>query len=78
MFNFNTILKELREVPSDRMEDLYHFIHSLNPKNKKSESMRKKIMAFAGIFSDMSESDYADFKRETKQTRALLFDRKFE
>ena len=40
--------------------------------------MRKKIMAFAGIFSDMSESDYADFKRETKQTRALLFDRKFE
>lgn len=78
MFNFNTILRELREVPSDRMDDLYHFIHSLNPKNKKSDSQRKKIMAFAGIFSDMSEADYADFKRETSQTRMLLFDRKFE
>ena len=78
MFNFNTLLRELKDIPSNRLEELYQFVHSLNPKVKKSDTQRKKILAFAGIFSDLSKTDYADFKRETRRTRATLFDRKFE
>ena len=61
MFTFNNILKEIKEIPSNRLDELYEFVHSLNPKVKKSDTMRKKILAFAGIFSDMSDKDYADF-----------------
>ena len=78
MFTFNTILKEIKEIPSSRLDELYQFVHSLNPKIKKSDTQRKKILAFAGIFSDMSDKDYADFIEETKRTRATIFDRKFE
>lgn len=78
MFTFNNILKEIKEIPSNRLDELYEFVHSLNPKVKKSDTMRKKILAFAGIFSDMSDKDYADFMHETKHTRSNLFDRKFE
>jgi hypothetical protein len=78
MFTFNNILKEIKEIPSNRLDELYDFVHSLNPKVKKSDTMRKKILAFAGIFSDMSDNDYADFRHETKRARSNLFDRKFE
>jgi hypothetical protein len=72
---FNSILKELKNIPSDRLEELYQYIHSLNPKKKGSEQLRKKILTFAGAFSDMSKEDYKDFLKQTKRTRAKLFNR---
>jgi hypothetical protein len=78
IFTFNNIHKEIKELPTNRLNELYEFVHSLNPKVKKSDTMRKKILAFAGIFSDMSDKDYADFSREIKRTRSNLFDQKFE
>lgn len=78
MLTYNTIIKELKDVPVDRLEELYHFAHSLNPKVKKSASLRKKILSFGGSFSDMSTKDYSDFVKETKNTRAKLFDRNFD
>ncbi len=78
LFTFNTLLKEIKEIPSSRLDELYEFVHCLNPKIKKSDSQRKKILAFAGIFSDMNDKDYSDFVETTKRTRAALFDRKFE
>ena len=78
MFTFNNILKEIKDIPSNRLDELYEFVHSLNPKVKKSDTQRKKILAFADIFADMSEKDYSDFIAETKHTRSGLFDRKFK
>lgn len=72
---FNAILKELKDIPSDRLEELYQYIHSLNPKKKGSEQLRKKILAFAGAFSEMSKKDYKDFLKQTKKTRTKLFNR---
>ena len=72
---FNSILKELKDIPSDRLEELYQFIHSLNPKKKGSEQMRKKILTFAGSFRDMSNKDYNDYLKQTKKTRTKLFTR---
>jgi hypothetical protein len=75
MLTFSTILKELRNVPVDRLKDLYSIIHSLQPNTKKSETTSKKILSFAGSFDDMSENDYNDFLIQTKETRNDLFDR---
>ncbi len=75
MLTLNTILKELKSVPIDRLEDLYYIIHSFQTNAKKSDHISKKILSFAGSFSDMSEEDYNDFLQQTKDTRKDLFDR---
>lgn len=75
MLTLNTILKELKHVPVDRLEDLYSIIHSLRANAKKSDKAAKKILSFAGAFGDMSENDYQEFLKETRQTRNDLFDR---
>ncbi len=72
----NAILKEMRDIPVNRLEELYEYVHSLNPKTKKTENLRKKILSFGGAFSDMNEKDYSAFLNETKKTRTKLFDRK--
>ena len=63
----NTILKEMKDVPVNRLEELYQFVHSLTSKAKHKEGLRKKILSFGGAFSDMSDKDYADFLSHTKK-----------
>lgn len=75
MLTLNTIIKELKNVPVDRLEDIYSIIHSLRANTKKSDKTSKKILAFAGSFGDMTENDYEDFLQRTKQSRNDLFDR---
>ena len=72
---FKTILKEMRDIPAERLEELYQFVNSLTPTNKQTEALRKKIMSFGGAFSDMNKKQYADFVNHTKKTRTKLFDR---
>jgi len=75
MATINTILKELKEVPINRLEELYQFVHALTPKGKHNAAVQKKILSFAGSFSDMSDTDYADFINQTKKARAETFTR---
>jgi hypothetical protein len=75
MPTINAILKELKNVPVDKLEDLYSIIHSLQANQKKIDARNEKILSYAGSFADMSKSDYNDFVKETKQTRDELFDR---
>jgi hypothetical protein len=75
MLTINTIVKEMKDVPVDKLEELYQFVHSLTSKTKTTENLRKKILSFGGAFSDMSIEDYSGFVNQTKETRAKLFDR---
>lgn len=75
MLTLNTILKELKDVPVNRLEELYQFVQSLTPTAKQKESLRKKVLSFGGAFSDMSKKDYTDFLNQTKKARARLLDR---
>ena len=81
MPTLNAILKEIRDVPVNRLEELYQFVHSLTPKTRQSRNaagLRKKILSFGGAFSDMSSKDYSDFLNQTKKTRTKLFDRNID
>lgn len=78
MSTLNTILKEIRDIPVNRLEELYQYVHSLTPKTKQTESLRKKILSFGGAFSDMSDKDYSDFLNQTKKARPQLFDRNID
>ena len=74
----NAILKEMKDVPVNRLEDLYQFVHSLTPASKQTDTLRKKVLSFGGAFSDMSTKDYNDFVSQTKKTRTKMFDRKID
>lgn len=76
MSTLNSILREVKDVPNDRLEELSQFIHALVPKSKRPGNIRRKILSFGGAFSDMTEKDYSDFVRHTKSARSKLFDRK--
>ncbi len=75
MPTLNAILRELKEVPVNRLEELYQFVHSLTPAPKRTETLRKKTLSFGGAFRDMSNKDYKEFLHQTKKLRASLFDR---
>jgi len=78
MLTLNAIIKEMKDVPVNRLEELYQFIHSMTPTTKRSESLRKKIFSFGGAFSDLSSEDYSDFINQNKKTRTELFDRNID
>ena len=78
MHSLNTILKEIKDVPVNRLEEVYQFVRSLIIKKKPTESVRNKILSFGGAFSDMSTKDYADYLNQTKKTREKFFERNIE
>lgn len=78
MLTLNTILKEMKDVPVNRLEELHQFVQSLTLTKRQTEILRKKILSFAGAFSDMSKKDYTDFVHQTKKSRKKLFDRRID
>lgn len=78
MSTLEAILKEMKDVPVNRLDELYQFIHSMTTSVNHSEKLKKRIISFGGAFSDMSVKDYAEFLDRTKRTRTDLFDRKFD
>ena len=75
MTTINTILKELKNVPVSKLDDIYAVIRSIKSNAKKAAATRRQILAFAGCFNDLSINDYNDFLEETKRIRSNLFDR---
>ena len=68
----------MKDVPVNRLEELYQLVHSMSLSTKHKESLRKKIISYGGSFNDMSNKDYSDFLEKTKNTRTKLFDRSIE
>ena len=78
MLTVNNILKEIKDIPEDRLEEAYQLLRSLTHTAKPSKQQHKKIMSFAGAFADLSANDYKDYILYTRNTRAKLFDRNIE
>jgi hypothetical protein len=78
MLTYKTILDEIKDVPINKLEELHTYIHTIKSKEKKSYAMRKKILSFSNTFSDMSDADFKQFTKHTKDTRTSLFDRKIK
>lgn len=78
MLTVNTILKEIKEVPVNRLEELYQFVHSLIPKAASQDNLRKKILSYGGAFKDMPDKEYSDFQKHIKDVRENSFDRNIE
>jgi hypothetical protein len=78
MLTYKTILEEIKDVPVNKLEELHSYIHTLTSKEKKSNALRKKILSFSETFSNMSEVEFKEFTKKTKEMRSSLFDRKIK
>lgn len=78
MLTVNNILKEIKDIPVNRLEEAYQLVQSLTPTIKSSKQQQKKILSFGGSFKDLSAKDYKEYIDYTKNTRAKLFDRSVE
>lgn len=78
MLTINTIIKEIKDVPVNRLEELYQYIKSLTIKSKPSKTDQEKILSFGGAFKEMSDQSYKEFLDHTKETRNNLFGRNID
>jgi hypothetical protein len=76
MLTLNNIINEIKDVPLNRLEEVFQLIQSFTPKNKINESKIKEILSFGGSLSELSEADYLDYLNHIKENRSKLFDRK--
>ena len=75
MLTLNKLYEELKEVPVDKLEELYLIIQAYSSKYKMDRTNAHKILTFAGCFNEMSQQDFDEFVQETKKTRQELFNR---
>ena len=78
MLTINTILRDIKNIPINRLDEVYQFVHSLAIDAKQNDVRRKKILSFGGAFSNMSDEDYNDFRSHTTEARTSLFNRNVE
>ncbi len=75
MLTINNILKEIKNVPVNRLNEVYQFVHSLTTETHIKEKKKQKILSYAGLFSDMNKKEYSDFLHQIKKNRKTLFTR---
>jgi len=78
MLTLNAIISEIKDVPVDRLEELYQFVQSISLRNKKTERNSRKILSFGGAFNEMSDFEYEDYLNYLKKSRNTIFARNIE
>jgi len=78
MLTLSSIIKEIKKIPEDKLEEVHTFIKSLEQNSKGKNSHKKDLMSYAGSWKDMSNEDYKDFVKETRRTRKNLFSGKIK
>jgi len=75
MLTIKTIQNEISQIPINRLEEVYKLIRSFHRSLNLKKQQKSKILSFAGILNDMSESDYNDLISNTKKNRDEMFNR---
>ena len=74
---YQSVLRKLGNTPVEFLPEIDRFLSQINRTNlgrEKTEN-RKKILALAGSWSDMSDEDFQDYLQQAKQTGSELFNR---
>lgn len=78
---YQSVLKKLGNIPAEYLPAIDHFLSQINRaagREKEKEENRKKILALAGSWSDMSEEDFQDYLQRTKEVGDELFNREID
>jgi hypothetical protein len=65
---YQSILQELSQIPSTYLPVVDNMLKQIQKDIAKKKNNRNKIMAFAGAWEDMNESDFQDYLKATKET----------
>lgn len=68
----NQLIAEISLIPEDKHQELYELIHKFRMDLEREQNKTNEIMQFAGIWSDMPEEDFNDFRKEMKQRRSIF------
>ena len=75
---YQSILLKLGVMPVDYLPQIDDYLLALcKDKGLKSKN-REEILALAGIWNDLSEQDFQDFRKEAKNVGNELFGRNVE
>ncbi len=75
---YKSVLKKLSQIPIDYLQAVDNFLSSLSMKIEKKQQNRNAILNLAGSWSDLSDEDFEDYRRATKETGEDLFNREVE
>ena len=75
---YKSVLRRLSQLSVDYLQLVDNYLSSLQTKLDKKEENRNAVLALAGTWSDLSEEDFEDFLRVTKETGDELFNREVE
>lgn len=75
---YKSVLRRLSQLSVDYLQLVDNYLSSLQTKLDKKEENRNAVLALAGTWSDLSEEDFEDFLRATKETGDELFNREVE
>jgi hypothetical protein len=75
---YQSILQRLSTIPVEHLELVDEFLAQISQNRQAKDERRQAILNLAGSWSDMSEKDYDEFRRETKEVGAELFNREVE
>ena len=74
MVTYDNIIKEINELPVARLEEVYHYVHSINVNTNPDKRQKEYILSFAGLFNDMTDEDISDYDQYVQNTRTRFFD----
>ena len=75
---YKSVLRRLSQLSVDYLQLVDNYLSSLQTKLDKKEENRNAVLALAGTWPDLSEKDFEDFLRVTKETGDELFNREVE
>jgi hypothetical protein len=62
---FESIVRELREMPIPKLVEVSRYIHTLHPSNESANRQRAAILATAGCMAGQEGEDFERAVRET-------------
>ncbi len=75
---YRSVLRRLSELSVDHLQLVDAYLSTLQTRLDEKEENRNAILALAGSWSDMSDEDFEDLLRVTKETGDELFNREVE
>jgi hypothetical protein len=73
LITYQAIINEINQIPIDDLPEFYQILHTYQLKHKKAKENSKKILQFAGDWSEFSDRDYLEISTQINITRTELF-----
>ena len=75
---YQSVLKSLSLIPEEYLVQVNAYLEKLQDRISHKEKNRQEILSLAGTWSDLSDSDFADFLDKAKESGNEVFERKID